>query len=82
MQKKADLAETCVIFVGETRETTPMDDMRGSAPDFTTACIVMFGVNIAWIFFAIWAIWGLVAVAGTGWCINRLISYVEVRRAG
>ncbi len=58
-----------------------MSDMRGSAPDFTTACVAMFGVNITWIFFAIWAIWGLIAVAGAGWCINRLISYIARRRA-
>ncbi len=58
-----------------------MNGTKGSAPDFTTACIVMFGVNIAWIFFAIWAIWGIIAVAGTGWCINHLISYVAHRRA-
>ncbi len=58
-----------------------MNDQRGSAPDFTQACIVMFGVNIAWIFLAIWAIWGLIAVAGAGWCLNRLISYIEVRRS-
>lgn len=56
-----------------------MDD-RGRAPDFTQACIVMFGVNIAWIFVAIWAIWGLIAVAALGWCINRAIGWIEARR--
>jgi hypothetical protein len=40
----------------------------------------MFGVNITWIFVAIWAIWGLIAVAALGWCVNRAISYVEARR--
>ncbi|WP_299024092.1 hypothetical protein [uncultured Sulfitobacter sp.] len=57
-----------------------MRHSQGSAPNFTQACIVMFGVNIAWVFVAIWAIWGLIAVAVTGWCINRVISYIEARR--
>jgi hypothetical protein len=41
---------------------------------------VMFGVNIAWVFMVIWSIWGLLAVAATGWCINRLIDYIAARR--
>jgi|AntRauTorckE5430_2_1112549.scaffolds.fasta_scaffold51536_2 hypothetical protein len=57
-----------------------MNNTRGSAPNLTTACLVMFGVNITWIFVAIWAIWGLIAVAALGWCVNRAISYVEARR--
>ena len=58
-----------------------MDDFnRPSAPNYTNACIAMFGVNITWIFFALWAIWGLIAVAMTGWIINRIINYIAVRR--
>ena len=57
-----------------------MNQSLGSAPNFTQACLVMFGVNIAWVFFLLWAIWGLIAVAVTGWCINRAISYLEARR--
>lgn len=53
---------------------------RPSAPNFTQACIVMFGVNLAWIFMVIWAIWGLLAVAATGWMVNRLISRIEAAR--
>ena len=33
----------------------------GTAPNYTSACIVMFGVNITWVLVAIWAIWGLIA---------------------
>jgi len=58
-----------------------MNEGRGSAPNFTNACIVMFGVNIAWVFMVIWSIWGLIAVAATGWCINRLISFFAARGA-
>jgi hypothetical protein len=57
-----------------------MNDPTGRAPDFKNACVVMFGVNIAWIFFVLWAIWGLIAVAGLGWCINRAITVWGARR--
>ncbi|MEL7099967.1 MAG: hypothetical protein AAGM84_14165 [Pseudomonadota bacterium] len=57
-----------------------MDDHRSSAPDYTTACIVMFGVNLTWIFFAIWAFWGLLAVALIGWGLNRWMAWLERRR--
>ena len=57
-----------------------MNDSRGNAPNFTTACTVMFGVNLTWMLVAIWAIWGLIAVAVTGWAINRAINYIAARR--
>lgn len=58
-----------------------MDDFnRPSAPNYTNACIAMFGVNITWIFFALWAIWGLIAVAITGFVINRIISHIAQRK--
>lgn len=57
-----------------------MRNTPGSAPSFKNAAIVMFGVNITWIFMAIWAIWGLVAVAATGWAINHIINFVDKRR--
>lgn len=57
-----------------------MNNRPGSAPNFTKACIVMFGVNITWILFALWAFWGLIAVAATGWIVNRLLTWIEDRR--
>jgi len=33
----------------------------GRAPNYTNACIAMFGVNITWVLVVIWAFWGLVA---------------------
>lgn len=55
-------------------------DDRPSAPNYTSACIVMFGVNLMWMLMAIWAIWGFLAVMITGWGVNRVISYLEARR--
>ncbi|WP_299370766.1 hypothetical protein [uncultured Tateyamaria sp.] len=52
-----------------------MDDHRmGRAPNYTSACIVMFGVNITWILVAIWAIWGLIAAVLLGLGVNHLIE--------
>ena len=53
---------------------------RRSAPNYTNACIVMFGVNLVWVFLVLWAIWGLVAVAATGWALNLLIRRIELSR--
>lgn len=53
---------------------------RPAAPNYTQACVVMFGVNLMWIFMVIWAIWGLLAVALTGWAINRVIDRIALTR--
>ena len=55
-------------------------DDRPSAPNYTQACIVMFGVNILWIFMVIWALWGLLAVALSGWAVNAVIDRIAARR--
>ncbi|RKE95919.1 hypothetical protein C8N30_0465 [Sulfitobacter guttiformis] len=57
-----------------------MHNSPGSAPDYTKAAVVMFGVNITWIFMMIWAIWGLLAVAATGWVIHHCINCIGRRR--
>lgn len=53
---------------------------RPSAPNFTQACVVMFGVNLTWILMVIWAVWGLVAVAATGWIVNKVITRISLAR--
>ena len=53
---------------------------RPAAPDFTQACVVMFGVNLTWILMVVWAIWGLLAAAAISWVVNRLISRIAVSR--
>lgn len=56
-----------------------MNDDRPSAPNYTNACIVMFGINITWIFLVIWAIWGLVIVVLLGTSINHLMTRLHAR---
>lgn len=55
-------------------------DDRPSAPNYTDACIVMFGVNLMWIMIVIWNIWGFIAAALTGWAVNLVIKRIAVSR--
>jgi hypothetical protein len=60
-----------------------MDDHPiGRAPNYTSACIVMFGVNIAWLLVAIWAVWGLIAAVFLGIGVNHLIERLTVWAQG
>ncbi len=54
---------------------------RPAAPNLTQACIVMFGVNVAWVFMVIWAVWGLLAVAVTGWVLTQIINRIDAARS-
>ena len=55
-----------------------------SAPNLTNACVVMFGVNLSWVLFAIWSIWGLMIAILVSLFINhamtRLQAWAVVRR--
>lgn len=53
---------------------------RPAAPNFTQACVVMFGVNLTWVLMVIWALWGLLAVALTGWIVNQVITRIDMAR--
>ena len=57
------------------------DDRLGTAPNYTTACIVMFGVNLAWVLVVIWAHWGLVAAVFLGACVNVFLKRLAIWRA-
>jgi hypothetical protein len=54
---------------------------RPSAPNYTLACVVMFGVNLAWVLMTIWAIWGLIAALATSWAVNKGIDRIARTRA-
>ena len=49
--------------------------------NFTNTCLVMGLVNLLWIFFAIWAIWGFAAVLLTGWVLNFGLTRLQRRWA-
>lgn len=57
------------------------DDRPGRVPDYTQACVVMFGVNVTWVLVAIWALWGLIAAFVLGYTLNILMDRLAVWRA-
>lgn len=52
----------------------------GRAPNLTNACIVMFGVNLAWILMFLFAVYGLVASVFVGLVANHWLNWLEHRR--
>lgn len=52
----------------------------GRAPNYTNACIVMFGVNLAMALLFFLAIWGLVAAVFLALAVNRWLDWLEHRR--
>ena len=52
----------------------------GRAPNFTTACIVMFGVNLAWVMLLLFAVYGLVAAVFIGLVVNHWLNWLDHRR--
>ena len=54
----------------------------GSAPDFTNAALIMLGVNMMWVFVAIWALYGFVPVLILAALLHHLITRFAARRSG
>ena len=52
----------------------------GRAPDFTNAALTMLGVNLIWVFVAIWLLWGFLAVMLIAIALNHMIERLAVRR--
>lgn len=52
----------------------------GRAPNYTTACIVMFGVNLTCALLFLFAIWGLIAAVFVALIVNRWLAWLELRR--
>jgi len=53
----------------------------GRVEDYTNTCLVMFLVNLLWIFGVIWAYLGLPAVMILGVVLNHLINRYAASRA-
>ncbi len=52
----------------------------GRAPDFTTASLIMLGVNMTWVFFLLWALYGLIPVLVLATLIHHLINRIDAAR--
>ena len=57
------------------------DDVPARAPDYTGACVAMFGINLAWILIAIWAVWGLLAALALSYGLNLVLDRLPHWRA-
>jgi len=51
---------------------------EGRAPNYTNACIAMFGVNIAWVLVLIWAVWGLIAALLLALALSHVMERAKV----
>ncbi len=52
----------------------------GRAPNYTGACIVMFGVNLGWVLLLLFAIYGLAAAVFICLVVNHWMNWLEHRR--
>ena len=51
------------------------------APNYTNAALAMGLVNLLWIFFALWAVFGLPVILLLGYVLDKLITRLGARRA-
>ena len=54
-------------------------ELPDGMPDLFTAAITFAGINLMWIFFAIWVMYGMVPVLVLAVLINHLITRLEIR---
>ncbi|KIC12337.1 histidinol phosphate aminotransferase [Leisingera sp. ANG-M1] len=54
-------------------------ELPGGMPDFFTAAITFAGINLMWIFFVIWVMYGLVPVLVLAVLINHFITRLDIR---
>lgn len=54
-------------------------DKVREAPNYLNANIAMFGVNLTWVLFVIWATMGFIYVILAGTLINAGLTYLKTR---
>ncbi|MFK7745489.1 MAG: hypothetical protein AB8B47_10575 [Roseobacter sp.] len=52
----------------------------GRAPNFTGACIVMFGVNLAWVMLFLFAVYGLAVAVFIALVVNHWVNWLDARK--
>ncbi|MBY6135264.1 histidinol phosphate aminotransferase [Leisingera sp. XS_AS12] len=57
-------------------------DLPDGIPDMFAATITFAGINLMWIFFVLWVLYGLVPVLVLAVLINHLITRLEIRLNG
>ncbi|AHD00243.1 hypothetical protein [Leisingera methylohalidivorans] len=54
-------------------------ELPASVPDFFIAAITFAGINLVWIFFVVWVMYGMVPVLVLAVLINHLITRLDIR---
>ncbi|KIC14792.1 hypothetical protein [Leisingera sp. ANG-Vp] len=54
-------------------------ELPAGMPDFFTAAIIFAGINLMWIFFVIWVMYGMVPVVVLAVLVNHFITRLEIR---
>lgn len=58
-----------------------MDNQKtGRAPNYTSACIVMFGVNLIWMLLFLFAVWGLMIAVFLALTVNHWLNWLDHKR--
>lgn len=52
---------------------------RKKAPDLLEAALSFIGINLMWVFFAIWVLYGMVPVLLLALFINHMITRLEIK---
>ncbi|MBE1297098.1 histidinol phosphate aminotransferase [Phycobacter azelaicus] len=52
---------------------------RKKAPDLLEATLSFIGINLMWVFFAIWVLYGMVPVLLLALFINHMITRLEIK---
>lgn len=54
-------------------------ELPDGMPDFFTAAITFAGINLMWIFFVIWVMYGMIPVLVLAVLINHFLTRLEIR---
>jgi hypothetical protein len=57
-------------------------ELPDGVPDLFTAAITFAGINLMWIFFVIWVLYGMVPALVLAVLVNHLISRLDIHLNG
>lgn len=52
----------------------------GRAPNYTNACIVMFGINLTLLLLFLFALWGLLVAVFVALSVNHWLNWLDFKR--
>jgi len=58
-----------------------MQRKTGRVENYTNTCLVLWGVNLLWILFLLWSVWGFLPVLLLTLGLNHLITRWQAHRS-